>query len=238
MKKARELRAQVRETFKDNWGKAIVMCLLPTVYLISAIFITVIVAFIIGFIITMITKSQNIGFAFSFVSIYVAYIILIMLLSLLFMGVRFKFIDWTKNPELEFSAPMSVFNIFKYNIWMIIKISLWQFLFIFLWSLLFVIPGIIKSFSYSQAFNLYKLAVDEGNDNQYKAIDYITQSRNIMDGYKGRLFYLQLTFIGWMLLACLTMGIGNLWLTPYIMASESAFFNDLIENNKSVLTDK
>lgn len=48
-----------------------------------------------------------------------------------------------------------------------------------------------------------------------------------MDGHKWRLFCLHLSFIGWWLLCILTLGIGMLWLAPYIQNSTAAFYEDL-----------
>lgn len=72
---------------------------------------------------------------------------------------------------------------------------------IMLWSFLFVVPGIIASFRYSQSF--YILA-----DNPDMSVgDCIKESCRLMAGNKGRYFYLQLTFIGWYILASIPRGI-------------------------------
>lgn len=70
-------------------------------------------------------------------------------------------------------------------------------LFTFLWSMLFVIPGIIKSYSY--AMTPYILLENP----ELSPNVAITASRRLMDGNKGRLFCLQLSFIGWELLCAL-----------------------------------
>ncbi|HAX1154783.1 TPA: DUF975 family protein, partial [Enterococcus faecium] len=51
--------------------------------------------------------------------------------------------------------------------------------------------------------------------------------RKLMDGYKGQLFWLDLSFIGWHILALATAGIGYLWLSPYISATKAAFYEQL-----------
>ena len=71
---------------------------------------------------------------------------------------------------------------------------------IFLWSLLFVIPGIVKMFSYSMAPYL------KYNNPEKSSIDCIHESARIMNGYKGSLFILILSFIGWFLLAAIVSG--------------------------------
>ena len=49
----------------------------------------------------------------------------------------------------------------------------------------------------------------------------------MMRGHKWRLFCLQISFIGWAILAGLTCGIGVLWLTPYTEASTAIFYLEL-----------
>ncbi len=41
-------------------------------------------------------------------------------------------------------------------------------------------------------------------------------SMKITDGYKWDIFLLGLSFIGWIILCVLTLGIGFLWLSSYI----------------------
>lgn len=95
-----------------------------------------------------------------------------------------------------------------------------------LWGLLLVIPGIIKSYSYSQSYFIYYDIVQETGQTP-KVLDTITASRKLMDGYKGKLFWLDLSFIGWHILALATAGIGYLWLSPYISATKAAFYEQL-----------
>ena len=49
------------------------------------------------------------------------------------------------------------------------------------------------------------------------------ESKNLMKGYKLDLFLLWLSFIGWALLAILTLGIGFLWLSPYVSTTTAHF---------------
>lgn len=94
-------------------------------------------------------------------------------------------------------------------------------LYCFLWGLLFIIPGIVKAYSY--AMTPYIMA--ENPD--MRAQDAIRASMQLMDGHKGELFWLRLTFIGWDLLAALTLNLGHLALNPYKNAAEAAFYREL-----------
>ncbi|WP_203363773.1 DUF975 family protein [Bacillus sp. REN10] len=100
------------------------------------------------------------------------------------------------------------------TIWMSILIGI----FVFLWSLLLIIPGIIKSMSYSQAYFIMK------DHPELSALEAISESKRRMKGYKWNYFVLYLSFIGWAFLALFTFGIGYLWLVPYVQASMAAFY--------------
>jgi uncharacterized membrane protein len=97
-------------------------------------------------------------------------------------------------------------------------------IFIALWSCLFIIPGMVKFFSYSMSFYLLRENPGIGS------VEAITRSRKMMVGYKGKLFGLYASFIGWGLLCCLSLGIGFLWLCPYINLSIANFYENLKQN--------
>ena len=83
-----------------------------------------------------------------------------------------------------------------------------------MWSLLFVIPGIVKALAYSQTFFI---VAENPHISVRKAMRL---SIAMTKGYKGDLFVLGLSFIGWALLSTLTLYIGYLWLTPYINVTQ------------------
>ncbi|CCI82034.1 hypothetical protein FC41_GL000658 [Lactobacillus hominis DSM 23910 = CRBIP 24.179] len=60
------------------------------------------------------------------------------------------------------------------------------------------------------------------------ATQAISESRKVMDGHKGELFVLDLSFIGWWLLSILTLGIGFLWLIPYVRVTHANFYRQLV----------
>ena len=57
--------------------------------------------------------------------------------------------------------------------------------------------------------------------------EVLRTSRMMMRGHKWQLFILELTFIGWALLCILSLGIGLLWLTPYMTATYAHFYEDV-----------
>lgn len=94
-------------------------------------------------------------------------------------------------------------------------------IFTFLWSLLFVIPGIVAAYRYAMA--PYILA----DHPEMSGSEAIEASKKLMDGKKGKLFCLQLSFIGWWILGALTFGILYIWITPWMQAAENAFYEDI-----------
>jgi len=94
-------------------------------------------------------------------------------------------------------------------------------LYTFLWSLLLIVPGIIAGYSYAMTPFLLAEYPD------LTASEALSLSKEIMRGNRWRLFCLHLSFIGWQILSSFTMGIGGLFLRPYIAAAETAFYRDL-----------
>ena len=120
-----------------------------------------------------------------------------------------------ENARLE-----QIFEGFR-NYGTVLGAYLLMIVFIFLWALLLIIPGIIAAIAYSQTF--YILAEDD----TIGSMDALKKSKEMMDGYKWKYFCLGLRFIGWALLCILTLGIGFLWLSPYIQISYAKFYEDI-----------
>lgn len=96
-----------------------------------------------------------------------------------------------------------------------------QSIFTFLWMLLLIIPGYIKGIAYSQA--MYVLAENP----EISGTEAIGKSQDMMRGHKMEYFVLQLSFIGWHLLAILTFGLLYIWLIPYMSATNANFYQSI-----------
>lgn len=95
-------------------------------------------------------------------------------------------------------------------------------LYVFLWSLLFVIPGIVKSYSYRMVPYILAENPDLTTD------EALALSKQMMDGQKWRAFVLDLSFIGWILLSILTLGILVIfYVNPYIEATNAELYHAL-----------
>jgi uncharacterized membrane protein len=100
-------------------------------------------------------------------------------------------------------------------------------LFIFLWSLLLIIPGIMAALSYALTFFLM------AENPALKGMEALQKSKTLMNGNRWKLFCLFLRFFGWFLLGALTMGIGFLWIMPYLQTAMARFYDDLLGNSGS-----
>lgn len=133
------------------------------------------------------------------------------------LGMKLFFLRLVSGQEARFGALVERFNI----LFRALGLRLFKGLFVFLWSLLLVVPGIIASYSYAMA--AYIMA-ENPSVGIREAVD---RSKAMMSGHRFRLFCLELSFIGWSFLCALSLGIGYLWLHPYMQAARAAFYADL-----------
>ncbi len=68
------------------------------------------------------------------------------------------------------------------------------------------------------------LLIDQPDD---RVIDAFRESRHLMKGQRGRLLYLDLSFIGMTLLAICSFGIGFLWVNPYQNQTLITFYQNV-----------
>lgn len=88
--------------------------------------------------------------------------------------------------------------------------------------LCFIIPGFVVSYGLDMV--PYILADNPG----IGIMDAIKASWEMMKGYKWKLFVFDLSFIGWIILDILTLGIlGIFYVNPYIGSSHAAFYEAL-----------
>ena len=127
------------------------------------------------------------------------------------------------NLDLVDGKNISLKTLFSYSHdWKAVIITqLLRDLFVLIGFIVLIIPGIIASYSF--ALTPYILAENPN----LKAREVLSISSDMMHGRRLKLFCLQLSFIGWVLLCVLTLGIGNLWLNPYRQAVSAVFYREL-----------
>jgi len=135
----------------------------------------------------------------------------------LILGLTGYFLKKARGEQVELENLFDGFKLFSKSF----LVYLLYIIFVTLWSFLLIIPGIIKSFSYSMAFFILK------DNPEIGAMEAITRSKQMMAGNKWRLFCLCFSFIGWIILACFTFGIAFLWLIPYMYQSYANFYEEL-----------
>ena len=126
------------------------------------------------------------GILSTFVSILVTLLAVVLEAGFIFycMAVR-------RGERAEF---LSLFDGFSFA-GKIIGLSLLRYLYTYLWSMLFVIPGIIAAYRYR--FALYNLCENP----EMGIFEALNMSKRQTLGYKGQLFTLDLSYLGWTLLA-------------------------------------
>lgn len=100
-------------------------------------------------------------------------------------------------------------------------VTILQTIIISLGFILLVVPGIIASLSLAMS---YYILIDNP---ELSSFDVIKLSYNMMKGNRIRFLMLNLSFIGWAILATIPFGLGWLALAPYINVTVASFYNEL-----------
>jgi len=135
----------------------------------------------------------------------------------LILGFMMIFLALTQGQKPQVGDLFKGVNLFGRSLWLCIIVGI----FTFLWSLLLVVPGIIKSLSYSMSY--FVLAENP----QMTAREALNESKKIMSGHKMELFVLYLSFILWMLLGAVTLGIAYIYIAPYMYATITNFYQEI-----------
>ena len=136
------------------------------------------------------------------------------------LGLAYINLGLVRNGEKPSVAGLFTKGFAKETFWKTVGLYFFEALFVFLWSCLFVVPGIIKAYSYSMSY--YILA----DHPEYTWSEAHKASIEMMKGKKAKLFFLELSFIGWMVLSAITFGILELWVIPYISLAIANFYNE------------
>ena len=193
-----ELKQQAKEQLKGNVGSYFLV-------LLASVGVALVISFIGGLLSSILP-------ILGMIAIYAA-------VAPLSMGIYMVFLNGTYGEKPKVAT---LFEAYKPPmLGKSILLFVLQFIFIYLWTLLFIIPGIVKSFSYAMAW--YILAE---NPNM-TAREAITESRRIMNGHKFEYFVLSLSFILWMLLCTVTLGIAYIYVAPYMQLTFTNFYHNI-----------
>lgn len=133
------------------------------------------------------------------------------------------FLDFIRGNELKVGK---LFDGYKDCIRIGIAFFLY-FLVVLVGVIFFIVPGIIFAMMFAQVPYILR------DDENIGVIDALKKSANMMKGHKMQLFLLYLSFIGWAILAILTLGIGYLFLFPYMYTTVAHYYEDLKSESNS-----
>ena len=225
---ASEIRAEARQKLTGKWGKAAIITLVFSI-----------ITFVISFVLQLI---PGIGAIIDFVITVPLSFGLIITMFKLNDDKEFTFLGFFNDGFSNFGKAWSV------ALWTFAKLIIPVILVVvticilmygtitenslltalgFILYIVALIYAIIKQFSYALAL----LVLNDNPDMTGK--EAVEKSAELMQGKVWSLFCLKFSFLGWAILSIFTLGIGVIWLAPYIQISEINFYRNLVENSTS-----
>lgn len=126
----------------------------------------------------------------------------------------------SRNEEARFEDAFSGFSNFL-NCFLAYLIIL---VIVLVGLILLIVPGIIAALALSMTYFII------AEDNSIAPLDAVKKSHKMMDGHKMEYFFLSLRFFGLGILCILTLGIGFLWLVPYMYVTSAKFYDKIKED--------
>ena len=227
-----EIRRDAREALKGKWGKAVCIVLAYTLF-----------SFLVGLVEGLVGEGSAlytiIDLAFLVISIPLSFGLIISFMKLK-RSEEIKAFDFLKNGFANFGKAWGItWHMF---IRLLIPMACLFLVIILMAVLTFAsvkspILGLLGVVLYiatlvyviSRSF-LYVLAYHIAYDNpELSSKACVLKSEALMKGNRGNYFLLQLSFIGWAILAVLSLCIGMLWLAPYIAIAEVCFYERIVK---------
>lgn len=208
----------------------------------GALVLTLGITFLLENLITLVIPTSTGGYLIT----YLALLIVSIFSSLLDTGYSYLMLNMARGKQYKLSDLLYVFQtmpdhvillslrIFLLTFGCMIPMSIGMVLLIFqpealIFRIVFVLLLLVSfalslkvSLDYSQIYFIYL-------DNPYLSTkEVMAESKAMMKGNRWRYFYLNLSFIGMMILGVLSFFIGYLWITPYMTMTTVEFYRDLI----------
>jgi len=205
MRTREEIKEAAREALSQQRGTGIlIMLTLVAVSIVSTI-IDLVISFSVG--------EGILYWVVSIAGTFVIYVVSVNVVG-----------EYIKIYKGETASPGAVISEMGVNFGRKLGGMLLMSLYISLWSLLFIIPGIIKSFAY---FFTPNILAEHPNVSASQAIDI---SKRITHGHKMEIFVFCFSFIGWLLLSILTLGIlAVVYVGPYFYTADAGLYLELKE---------
>lgn len=220
-KTSAQIKREAKNALQGRWGEAIILNLIPIILRIFLVLASIFFAW-------AARSTYQDGEWYTRIGNNALKPIVDFVFAIIIMGISFTLLDLVRNKEETSLEAGQAFRLFNSNDFVpIVLINLLMMIFTFLWSLLLFIPGIIKRYSYAQSNFIYKDMSTHVDVKTMNATAFIDESRQLMNGHKGRLFWLDFSFIGWHILGGLTLGLAYIYITPYLETCYAAFYDDL-----------
>ena len=233
-----EIKKEARASLKGKWGKAIKIVLAYSL-------LSFLVGLVQGFVGEKSLLYNIIDLAFTIISVPLSFGLIISFIKLK-RDEDIKAFEFTKNGFSNFKKSLGItWHIFIRILLPMICIILVIILLLF--SILFgvahdnyilafgIVMLYIATLIYvaSRVF-LYSVAYNVGYDNpELSSKDCVLKSEYLMKGNRGNIFLLELSFVGWAMLAAFTLGIGYLLLLPYIQVSLVCFYDKIVKTKEA-----
>lgn len=173
----------------------------------------------------------DMSLVFTMVTVFLAVIVIALIIGIavsvfvvnpIKVGAHRYFIEATYDQKTVNDIGI-MFSMFKKGTYMnVVKVMFLKDMYVFLWSLLFIIPGIIKSYEY------YMVPYILAENPQLEADDVFRLTREMMDGNKLDTWVLELSFIGWSILAVFTCGLlAIFYVNPYMQMTLAHLYETL-----------
>ncbi len=143
-----------------------------------------------------------------------------------FTGVSLTALDVVRNPDRRLRVFDIMFKLFSgtYFFSMLLMYILVT-LIVSVGTAFFYVPGIIFTLGLRLAYYLLYDARQRGDHRGVFTL--MGDSWRLMHGYKADLLVLYISFIPWYLLSIVTLGIADLYVTPYIQTTVAVFYEQV-----------
>lgn len=242
---ASELKKRAKNTLSGSYGTAVGAMLIVAVFLVIMVMVYIGASAVIS--ITQIGEAGYIrsGFMRSLVIMLVCYLLVILLINLALVGIRRMLYNMSTGRPFALGDMLFAFihrphrflGIYIINMAAGLIIGIPYFVvsvtarltdyipILMALQFLMYLVQIIGIVVYGLYFKMAGYLLME--DPERKVISCFRKSAALMKGNKGRLFYLELSFIGMYLLAMGSFGIGLLWIFPYVETTMIHFYLDI-----------
>ena len=223
-----DFRKEAREKLSGKWGKAACITL-------AYVFIFAILGFIEGLFSDTIEALLSI--VVTIIDVPLALGLIISLVKL-FNNEDVKAFDFLSSGFNNFGKSWCIsyiiisIGMFQYLRWPILHKSSTLFIptSLIIIGFILLIASLIWNITKSYYYQLSYLISAEKPE--LSAKEAVEESEKLMAGKRGKLFCLQLSFIGWAILAVFTLGIGYLWLVPYFQFAIIVFYKFACSNSE------